>query len=77
MCGPRGLKGATDVFYRNKGNETFSDETQTRGLNAPAYYGLGVSTADYDNDGDLDLFVANDSTPTFFFKIREMELSKR
>ena len=37
MCGPRGLKGATDVFYRNKGNETFSDETQTRGLNAPAY----------------------------------------
>jgi enediyne biosynthesis protein E4 len=68
MCGPRGLKGAADVFFRNNGNETFSDETEKRGLNAPSYYGLGVSAGDYDNDGDLDIFVANDSTPNFLFQ---------
>jgi hypothetical protein len=68
MCGPRGLTGAADVFFRNNGNETFSDETEKRGLNAPSYFGLGVSAGDYDNDGDLDIFVANDSTPNFLFQ---------
>ncbi len=69
-CGPKGLTGAQGVFYRNNHDGTFSDETKKRGLIAPLRYGLGVCASDYDNDGDLDLFVANDSTGNFLFRNR-------
>ena len=67
-CGPRGLKGAQGVFFHNNGDGTFSDETARRGLQTAASYSLGACAVDYDNDGDLDLFVANDSTPNFLFQ---------
>jgi hypothetical protein len=68
-CGPRGLRAADDILYRNNGDGTFSDASARSGvaLREPLY-GLGVSWADYDNDGDLDLYVANDSTPNLLFR---------
>jgi len=68
-CGPRGLKGARDVFYRNNGDGTFTDISKESGLADEAgHYGLGAAWGDYDNDGDLDLFVANDSTPNYLYR---------
>ena len=69
QCGPRGLSRAAGRLYENLGNGKFVDVTQKAGITqAPKYYSLGVVWGDYDNDGDLDLFVANDSTPNFLFR---------
>ena len=68
-CGPKGLVGAPDVLYRNEGDGAFTDVTQASGVAAAnRYYGLGVVPADYDGDGDSDLFVANDETPNVLFQ---------
>ncbi len=68
-CGPRGLPGAPDRLYRNDGNYAFADVTRPSGIEwANRYYGLGVVPADYDRDGDIDLFVANDNSPNLLFR---------
>ena len=68
FCGPQGMEGGRDRLYRNDG-ETFADVTVTSGVaTANFYYGLGVVPADFDHDGDLDLFVANDETPNVLFR---------
>lgn len=68
QCGPRGLKGAGDSLYRNNGNGTFSDVSKKAGVADPdGYYGLGVICSDFDDDGLVDIFVANDSTPNFLW----------
>ncbi len=63
-CGPRGLKGARDRLYHNNGDGTFTDVTEKLGIDTESYYGLGVLWFDYDKDGCLDLYVANDSSPS-------------
>ncbi len=69
MCGPRPLPGARDAFYRNNGDGTFTDVTRAAGvLEAEPYYGLGVAVGDYDNDGWPDIYVANDSTPSYLYR---------
>ncbi|MDA2931134.1 CRTAC1 family protein, partial [Acidobacteria bacterium AH-259-O06] len=68
MCGPQGLPGAADVLYRNRGDGTFVDATEVSKITDPRYYGLGVVSFDYDNDQDLDIFVANDSTPNLLYQ---------
>lgn len=69
QCGPRGLPGERDYFYRNKGDGTFEEISEKIGLaDKNKYYGLGVVWADYDNDGWLDLYVANDSSPNYLYK---------
>ncbi len=69
MCGPRGLKGAGDAFFRNRGDGVFEERSLASGLHDPqAYYGLGALFADLDQDGLPDLFVANDSTPNLLYK---------
>ena len=69
MCGPRGLPGARDAFYRNDGDGTFTDVTQAAGLLEPEpYFGLGVAVGDFDNDGWPDIYVANDSTPSYLYR---------
>jgi hypothetical protein len=69
QCGPRGLKGAGDSLYRNNGNGTFTDVTKAAGVSDPdGFYGLGVMTSDFDDDGFVDIFVANDSTPNFHYR---------
>ena len=68
-CGPKGMIGAADVLFRNNGDGTFKDVTESSGVSvANRYYGLGVVVADYDIDGDVDLFVANDETPNVLFR---------
>jgi len=69
QCGPRGLKGAGDSLYRNNGNGTFTEVSKAAGVSDPdGYYGLGVITSDFDEDGLIDIFVANDSTPNFHYR---------
>jgi hypothetical protein len=68
MCGPRGLLGQGDVFYRNEGLK-FIEATKESGLeDSIRAYGIGVASADYDDDGDVDLYVANDTDPNFLFR---------
>jgi hypothetical protein len=67
-CGPRGLKGALDALYRNNGNGTFTDVASELGIDAESYYGLAAAWGDFDNDGDPDLFVANDNTPNQLYR---------
>jgi len=62
-CTPELYKGQSATLYRNKGNGTFEDVTKKAGLYDPASKSLGVALLDYDNDGWLDLFVANDTQP--------------
>jgi hypothetical protein len=68
QCGPRGLKGAGDTLYHNNGDGTFADVSKKAGVSDPdGYYGLGVICSDFDDDGLVDIFVANDSTPNFLY----------
>jgi hypothetical protein len=66
-CGPRGLKGARDRLYHNNGDGTFTEVTEKLGIDTESYYGLGVLWLDYDKDGCLDLYVANDSSPSLLY----------
>jgi len=69
MVGPRGLTGVPDVFYRNNGDGTFTDKTEESGLiDVFEAYGMGVCATDYDQDGDVDLYVANDAQPNFLYQ---------
>ena len=68
QCGPRGLKGTTDALYRNNGDGTFTEVSAAAGLANPQhYFGLSAVWTDFDNDGKLDLFVANDGQQNFLF----------
>ena len=71
MCGPRGLVGEQDHLFHNNGDGTFTDVSAKAGVSDPSlYYGLGTAFADIDNDGRLDLMVANDSTPRYLYRNR-------
>jgi enediyne biosynthesis protein E4 len=69
MCGPRGLKGAPDHLYRNNRDGTFTDVSVEAGVaDRQGLYGFGVAWFDLDDDGRLDLFVANDSGPNYLYR---------
>jgi enediyne biosynthesis protein E4 len=69
QCGPRGLKGSTDALYHNNGNGTFTEVAKQAGVDdANKFFGLGVVWSDFDNDGKLDLFVANDGEPNYLYR---------
>ena len=68
LCGPNGLKGAGDSLYRNNGDGTFTDVSEKAGVaDLRGYYGMGVAWGDFDNDGDADLYVANDTNPNYLY----------
>ena len=69
QCGPRGLKGAGDSLFRNNGDGTFTDVTKPSGVeDAGGFYGMQVVWSDFANRGKLDAYIANDSTPNFFYR---------
>ncbi|MGB7207800.1 MAG: CRTAC1 family protein [Pyrinomonadaceae bacterium] len=68
-CGPPGLKGGVNMLWQNNGNGTFTDVSEKSGIRkTDGTYGLGVAVADYDNDGFLDIYVANDSSPAILYR---------
>ena len=67
-CGPTTYPGQSGVLYRNDGNGPFEDVTRQSGLFNTSGRQLGAVFGDCDDDGDLDLFVANDKTPNFLFE---------
>jgi hypothetical protein len=68
-CGPPGLPGGTNLLYRNRGDGTFEDVSARSAITrAKGTYGLGVTTLDFDDDGWVDLYVANDSKPSTLYR---------
>jgi len=68
-CGPPGLIGGKNILFHNNGDGTFSDVSESAGIfSANGTYGLGVLTADFDNDGWPDIYVANDSTASALYQ---------
>jgi len=67
-CGPPGLEGGKNILYRNNGDGMFTDVSDKAGiLKTYGTYGLGVITADFDNDTWPDIYVANDSAPAALY----------
>jgi enediyne biosynthesis protein E4 len=67
-CGPRGLPTGRHLLYRNNGDGTFTDVSEQSGITkATQTYGMTVITADLDEDGWPDIYVACDSTPSLLF----------
>jgi hypothetical protein len=67
-CTPEAYKGATSWFFRNRGNGTFEDATARSGIFDPSSKSLGAAIVDFDGDGWLDLFVANDTQPNKLYR---------
>ncbi len=69
QCGPRGLKGYPDTLYHNNGDGTFTEVAKQAGVDdSKRFFGLTSVWSDFDNDGKLDLFVANDGEPNYLYK---------
>jgi enediyne biosynthesis protein E4 len=69
QCGPRGLKGSPDNLYHNNGDGTFTDVSSHAGVGDPAgRFGLTALWCDFDEDGWLDLFVANDGEQNYLYR---------
>ena len=69
--GPRGMPGERDLLYRNDGPGTdwsFSEASDEFGIAEHEYYGFAAMAGDWDEDGDLDIYIANDSTPNLLYR---------
>jgi hypothetical protein len=83
-CGPQGFSGGTNLLYRNRGDGTFADVSEESGIARPrgsssmvfvgrnwqptGSYGMGAASADFDNDGWPDIYVACDSAPSLLYR---------
>jgi hypothetical protein len=83
-CGPQGFAGGTNILYRNRGDGTFVDVSEESGIARPrgassmvfvgrnwqptGSYGMGVASADFDNDGWPDIYVASDTAPSLLYR---------
>ena len=71
FCGPLGLIGESDHLFHNNGDGTFTDASVKAGVSDPqARYGFASVFVDLDDDGWLDLVVANDSVPNYLYHNR-------
>jgi enediyne biosynthesis protein E4 len=79
-CHPRYYTGLPNQLFRNNGDGTFTDVSRASGIGDHVGKGMGVAFFDFDGDGHLDVFVANDTVPNFLFRnerngrFREMAL---
>jgi hypothetical protein len=69
QCGPQGLKGAGDSLFRNNGDGTFTDVSNQAGVaDKEGLFGLGVAWCDFNEDGHIDLYVANDTGANYLYQ---------
>jgi hypothetical protein len=69
QCGPKGLKGSPDNLYHNNGDGTFTEVSKKAGVSDPQnYFGLTAVWSDFNADGHLDLFVANDGQKNYLYQ---------
>lgn len=67
-CGPRGLPGESDHLFHNNGDGTFTDVSEKAGVADKVHnYGFSSTFVDVNNDGKVDLVVADDSTPSYLY----------
>src|SRR6188508_94068 len=64
-CHPRFFEGLPDRLYRNRGDGTFEDVSSRAGISAHVGKGMSAAIADFDHDGQVDIFVTNDTVPDF------------
>jgi hypothetical protein len=69
-CSPTLYQGEPNILYRNNGDGTFTDVSQSMGIAQHIGKGMGVAIADYNDDGWMDIFVANDNDRNFLFRNR-------
>jgi hypothetical protein len=69
-CHPDVYDGLANTLYHNNGDGTFRDVSKAAGVFNPQGKGLGVVAADYDDDGRIDIFVANDAVANFLYRNR-------
>src|ERR1700688_2180872 len=69
-CSPTMYKGEPNFLYHNNGDGTFTDVSAATGIAEHIGKGMGVAIADYNGDGWMDIFVANDKERNFLFKNR-------
>ena len=71
-CAPNMYRALPSRLFRNRGNGTFTDVTHTSGIGAAFGAGLGVTTADFNRDGLIDIYVANDGSANLLWVNKEM-----
>ena len=67
MAGPQYYEKNPDHYFRNRGDGTFEDQSQRSGVGSVLGPGMGVVAADFDDDGDTDIFVAQDGSPNLLY----------
>jgi len=66
-CPPARYQGQSSLLFRNNGDGTFTDCSQPAGFQSHPGKTLGLAIADYDDDGKLDVYLANDGVPNLLF----------
>jgi hypothetical protein len=67
-CHPKHYEGLPNSLFRNGGDGTFTDVSEASGIRSHIGKGMGLGVADFDEDGWIDVYVANDTVPAFHFR---------
>jgi len=66
--GPLNYSGQPDALYRNNGDGTFTDVSKAAGVHNPEGRAMSATAADFNDDGLLDIYVANDAMENFYYE---------